>query len=234
MQRELFSEEHNLFRASARRFVEERIAPFHAQWEKDGQVSREVWQEAGDGGFLCCSVPEEYGGAGGDFLFGAIFLEELARAGTSGPSFHLHSEIVAPYITAYGTEEQKKHWLPKLVKGEAIAAVAMSEPGAGSDLQNIRTTAIADGDDYVINGQKVFISNGQLADLIVVACKTDPSAGGKGVSLVLVEGDREGFSRGRTLKRSGIRRRTHPNFSSMTFACQNPTCSALRDADSSS
>lgn len=205
MQRELFSEEHELFRASARRFVEERVAPFHAQWEKDGQVSREVWLEAGENGFLCTSVPEEYGGAGGDFLFGAIFLEELARAGTSGPSFHLHSEIVAPYITAYGTEEQKKYWLPKMVKGEVIVAVAMSEPGAGSDLQNIRTTAIADGDDYVINGQKVFISNGQIADLVVVACKTDPSAGGKGVSLVLVEGDREGFSRGRNLEKVGYK-----------------------------
>ncbi len=205
MKREIYNEEHELFRASARRFVEERVAPFHAQWEKDGQVSREVWREAGEGGFLCCSVPEEYGGVGGDFRFGAVFTEELARMGTSGPSFHLHSEIVAPYLIHYGTEEQKRKWLPKMVSGEVIAAVAMTEPGAGSDLQNIRTTAIADGDDYVINGQKVFISNGQLADLVVLACKTDPSAGGKGVSLVLVEGDREGFTRGRNLEKAGYK-----------------------------
>src|SRR5690606_35339430 len=137
--------------------------------------------------------------------FGAVFTEELARMGTSGPSFHLHSEIVAPYLIHYGTEEQKRKWLPKMVSGEVIAAVAMTEPGAGSDLQNIRTTAIADGDDYVINGQKVFISNGQLADLVVLACKTDPSAGGKGVSLVLVEGDREGFTRGRNLEKAGYK-----------------------------
>jgi long-chain-acyl-CoA dehydrogenase len=205
IERTLFSEEHNLFRASARRFVEERIAPFHAEWEKAGQVSREIWREAGEGGFLCCSVPEEYGGVGADFTFGAIFTEELARVGSTGPAFHLHSEIVAPYITAYGTEEQKKKWLPGLVNGSVISAVAMSEPGAGSDLQNIRTTAIADGDDYVINGQKVFISNGQMADLVVLACKTDPAAGGKGVSLVLVEGDRDGFTRGRNLEKIGYK-----------------------------
>ncbi|MCR9215437.1 MAG: acyl-CoA dehydrogenase family protein [Proteobacteria bacterium] len=205
IERTLFSEEHNLFRSSARRFVEERIVPFHEEWEKAGQVSREIWKEAGEGGFLCCSVPEEYGGAGGDFTFGAIFTEELGRIGATGPAFHLHSEIVAPYIMAYGTEEQKKKWLPGLVDGSVITAVAMSEPGAGSDLQNIRTTAIADGDDYVINGQKVFISNGQIADLVVLACKTDPAAGGKGVSLVLVEGDREGFTRGRNLEKIGYK-----------------------------
>ncbi|USG63161.1 acyl-CoA dehydrogenase family protein [Sneathiella marina] len=205
IERSLFSEEHTLFRASARRFVEERIAPFHAEWEKAGQVSREIWAEAGEGGFLCCSVPEEYGGVGADFTFGAIFTEELARVGSTGPAFHLHSEIVAPYLTAYGTEEQKKKWLPGLVNGSVISAVAMSEPGAGSDLQNIRTTAIADGDDYVINGQKVFISNGQMADLVVLACKTDPAAGGKGVSLVLVEGDRAGFTRGRNLDKIGYK-----------------------------
>jgi len=205
IERSLFSEEHTLFRASARRFVEERIVPFHAEWEKAGQVSRDVWAEAGEGGFLCCSVPEEYGGVGTDFTFGTIFTEEMARAGTTGPAFHLHSEIVAPYITAYGTEEQKRKWLPGLVDGTVISAVAMSEPGAGSDLQNIRTTAIADGDDYVINGQKVFISNGQIADLVVLACKTDPAADGKGVSLVLVEGDRAGFTRGRNLEKIGYK-----------------------------
>jgi len=205
MKRTLFQEDHDIFRASARKFAETRIAPFHDQWEKDGQVPREIWREAGENGFLCCTVPEEYGGPGVDFMFSAIFCEEIARVGATGPAFHLHSEIVAPYLIHYGTEDQKKKWLPKLVSGEVISAVAMTEPGAGSDLQNMKTTAIADGDDYVINGQKVFISNGQLADLVVLACKTDPSAGGKGVSLVLVEGDRPGFERGRNLEKIGYK-----------------------------
>ena len=205
MKRTLFQEDHDIFRASARKFAETRIAPFHDQWEKDGQVPREIWREAGENGFLCCTVPEEYGGLGVDFMFSAIFCEEIARVGATGPAFHLHSEIVAPYLIHYGTEEQKKKWLPKLVSGEVISAVAMTEPGAGSDLQNMKTTAITDGDDYVINGQKVFISNGQLADLVVLACKTDPSAGGKGVSLILVEGDRAGFERGRNLEKIGYK-----------------------------
>ena len=205
MERTLFSEDHNIFRDAARKFVENRIVPFHDDWEKQGQVPRSIWREAGEAGFLCCTVPEEYGGPGADFLYSAIFCEEVARVGATGPSFHLHSEIVAPYLIHYGTEEQKKKWLPKLVTGDIIVAVAMTEPGAGSDLQNMRTTALADGDDYVINGQKVFISNGQIADLVVLACKTDPSAAGKGVSLVLVEGDREGFERGRNLEKIGYK-----------------------------
>ena len=205
MKRTLFKEEHRIFRDAARKFAEERVAPFHGEWEKQGQVPRSLWKEAGEAGFLCSSVAEEYGGPGADFLYGAIFCEEIGRVGASGPSFHLHSEIVAPYITNYGTEEQKKKWLPKMVTGEIIVAVAMTEPGAGSDLQGIKTTAISDGDDYVINGQKVFISNGQLADLIVVACKTDPAAGGKGISLILVEGDRAGFDRGRNLEKIGYK-----------------------------
>ncbi|MCG8494328.1 MAG: acyl-CoA dehydrogenase family protein, partial [Sneathiellales bacterium] len=205
MERTLFTEEHNIFRASARKFAETRIAPFHEQWEKDGQVPRSIWREAGEAGLLCCTVPEEYGGPGADFLYSAIVCEEIARVGATGPAFHLHSEIVAPYLIHYGTEEQKKKWLPKLVSGEVISAVAMTEPGAGSDLQNIRTTAIAEGDDFVMNGQKVFISNGQLADLVVVACKTDPEAKGKGVSLVLVEREHEGFERGRNLEKVGYK-----------------------------
>ncbi len=205
MERTLFSEDHTIFRDAARKFVESRIVPFHDEWEKQGQVPRSIWREAGEAGFLCCTVPEEYGGPGADFLYSAIFCEEVARVGATGPSFHLHSEIVAPYLIHYGTEEQKKKWLPKLVTGDIIVAVGMTEPGAGSDLQNMRTTAIADGDDYVINGQKVFISNGQIADLIVLACKTDPNAAGKGVSLVLVEGDREGFERGRNLEKVGYK-----------------------------
>lgn len=205
MERTLFTEEHKIFRDSARKFVESRIVPFHDEWEKTGQVPRSLWREAGDAGFLCCTVPEEYGGPGADFMYSAIFCEEVARVGATGPAFHLHSEIVAPYLIHYGTEEQKKKWLPKLVTGEVISAVAMTEPGAGSDLQNIKTTALADGDNFVINGQKVFISNGQLADLVVLACKTDPEASGKGVSLVLVEGDRDGFERGRNLEKVGYK-----------------------------
>ena len=137
----MFTEEHEMFREQVRRFVEKEIVPHHAQWERDGVVSRDVWAAAGEAGLLCCTVPEEYGGAGGDFLHATIVLEELAKVGASGPAFHLHSDIVAPYIVAYGSEDQKKDWLPKLVSGEAIAAVAMSEPGAGSDLQNIKTRA---------------------------------------------------------------------------------------------
>jgi len=205
MSRKLFSEEHRIFQDAARKFAEERVAPFHAQWEKEGQVPRALWKEAGEAGFLCCTVPEEYGGPGADFMYSAIFCEEIARVGATGPAFHLHSEIVAPYLLHYGTEEQKKKWLPKMVTGEVIAAVAMTEPGAGSDLQNIRTTAIRDGDDLVVNGQKVFISNGQLADLVVLACKTDPEAKGKGVSLLLMEGDRAGFERGRNLEKVGYK-----------------------------
>lgn len=205
MKRRLFSEEHRIFQQAARKFAEERVAPFHAQWEKDGQVPRSLWREAGEAGFLCCTVPEEYGGPGADFLFSAIFCEEIARVGATGPAFHLHSEIVAPYLVHYGTEDQKKKWLPKMVSGEVISAVAMTEPGAGSDLQNIKTTAIRKDDDLIVNGQKVFISNGQLADLVVLACKTDPQASGKGISLLLVEGNREGFERGRNLEKVGYK-----------------------------
>ncbi|MEH6405555.1 MAG: acyl-CoA dehydrogenase family protein [Sneathiella sp.] len=205
MERTLFTEDHNIFRHAVRKFVEERIVPFHDEWEKAGQVPRSIWKEAGTAGLLCCTVPEEYGGPGADFMFSAIVCEEVARVGATGPAFHLHSEIVAPYLLNYGTEEQKEYWLPKMVSGDVIAAVAMTEPGAGSDLQNIRTVALPDGDNFIVNGQKVFISNGQLADLVVLACKTDPEAKGKGVSLLLIEGDREGFERGRNLEKVGYK-----------------------------
>jgi acyl-CoA dehydrogenase len=194
-----------MFREQVRRFTEKEIVPHHDQWERDGVVSRDVWRAAGEAGLLCTTIPEEYGGSGGDFLHATIVIEELAKVGASGPAFHLHSDIVAPYIATYGNEDQKKEWLPKLVSGEAIAAVAMSEPGAGSDLQNIQTRAVRDGNHFVINGQKVFISNGQLADIVVLACKTDPKEGAKGVSLILVEGDREGFRRGRNLEKVGYK-----------------------------
>ncbi|MCG2633532.1 MAG: acyl-CoA dehydrogenase family protein [Gammaproteobacteria bacterium] len=201
--RTLFAEEHALYRATVRRFVEQAVVPAHAEWEKTGQLTREVWLAAGEAGLLCCNIPEIYGGMGGDFLFSAIVAEELASVGATGPGFTLHSDIVAPYLLHYGTEAQKRHWLPRMATGAVIGAVAMTEPGAGSDLQNIKTTALRDGDDYVINGQKVFITNGQLADLVVLAVKTDPEARAAGVSLILVEGDRPGFERGRNLEKIG-------------------------------
>lgn len=201
--RTVFKEEHEIFRKSVRAFIEREIAPYHDQWEKDGAVSREVWRKAGDAGLLLTGIPEEYGGGGSDFLMSAVVIEELARGLYSGPGFRLHSDIVAPYILHYGSEEQKRTWLPRMAKGEVVTAIAMTEPGTGSDLQGIRTTAIAKGNELVINGQKSFITNGQLADLVIVACKTDPKEGAKGVSLVLVEADRAGFKRGRNLQKLG-------------------------------
>jgi acyl-CoA dehydrogenase len=203
--RTLFSPEHEMFRETVRRFVEREIAPHHAAWEEAGMVPREAWRRAGEAGILCCNIPEEYGGMGGDFLYSAIVLEELAYAGMSGPAFSLHSDIVAPYILHYGTEEQKRAWLPKMATGEKLAAVAMTEPSGGSDLQNIKTTALPDGDEYVLNGQKVFITNAQGADVIVVAAKTDPKARGRGISLILVETDRPGFRRGKPLHKIGCK-----------------------------
>ena len=203
--RQIFSPDHELFRATVRRFIEENVTPFHAQWEKDGQVPAELWLKAGELGLLCCNVPEEYGGLGGDFLHSAILIEEMARAGATGPTFYLHSDIVAPYLVDFGTEEQKRKWLPKMASGEVIAALGMSEPSGGSDVQAMRTQAIRDGDHYVINGQKVFITNGHTADLLVLACKTDPKARGKGVSLILVETNRAGFKRGRKLEKMGCK-----------------------------
>lgn len=203
--RTIFSTEHDLFRRTVRAFVEREIAPHHAAWEEAGMVPREAWRKAGEAGLLCCNIPEEWGGMGGDFLYSAIVLEEFADAGASGPAFSLHSDIVAPYILHYGTEEQKRALLPAMATGKKLAAVAMTEPSGGSDLQNIKTTAIQDGDDYVINGQKVFITNAQGADFIVVAAKTDPKARGKGVSLIIVETDRPGFRRGKPLHKIGCK-----------------------------
>jgi len=188
-----------------RRFIEERIVPNYSEWEKAGVVPREIWREAGELGILCPSVPEEYGGVGGDFLYNAIVTEEMARVGAMAPTFYLQSDIIAPYLVNFGTEEQKHHWLPKMLSGEVVASLGLSEPSGGSDLKNLRTSAIRDGDEYVINGQKVFITNGTVSDLIVLACKTDPEAGARGVSLILVETDREGFARGRQLDKIGCK-----------------------------
>jgi len=203
IERTLFSEEHIMFRDSVRKFVEQNVMPYHAQWEEDGIVSREVWLQAGAQGLLGCEVAEEYGGADADFLFSVIVMEEFARANAFGPGFSLHSDIVMPYLRHYGSEELKQRWLPPMVTGEAIGAIAMTEPAGGSDLQNLKTSAVRDGDDYIISGQKVFISNGQISDLVLVACKTDKDAGAKGISLILVETDREGFARGKNLDKLG-------------------------------
>ena len=204
-ERKLFREEHNIFRESVRRFIAEEITPFHAEWEKAGVVPRELWLKAGAAGLLCCTVPEEYGGLGLDYLFDVVVFEEMARAGATGPGFMIHVDLVATYLKTFGTEEQRRKWLPKMVRGEVIGSLGMTEPHAGSDLKNIRTRAVKDGDDYVITGQKVFISNGQLCDLIVLATKTDSTAGAKGITLFLVEGSREGFRRGRNLEKAGMK-----------------------------
>lgn len=204
IERTLFSEEHNMFRESVRRFMEREVVPYHAQWEKDGIVPRELWLKAGEAGLLCCTVPEEYGGLGLDYLFDVVVFEELWRVGASGPGFLIHTDLVATYILSFGTEEQKRHWLPKMVKGEAIGSLGMTEPHAGSDLKAIRTKATRDGDDFLINGQKVFISNGQLCDVIVLATKTDSAAGAKGVTLFLVDTHTEGFRRGKNLDKLGM------------------------------
>jgi alkylation response protein AidB-like acyl-CoA dehydrogenase len=205
MRRTLFEPEHDLFRAAFRAFVEREIAPFHAEWERAGAVPRDLWQAAGRQGFLCMDVPEEYGGAGArDYRFNVVIGEELWRAGATGPGFVLHTDIVVPYITNYGTPEQRQRWLPRCVSGECITAIAMTEPGAGSDLAAIRTTARRDGDAYLLSGQKTFISNGILNDLVIVVAKTDPDAGHRGISLLVVERDMPGYERGRRLEKIGL------------------------------
>ena len=203
--RKFFSEDHEIFRDATRRFIENEIVPNHAEWEHQGIVSRELWNAAGENGLLCCTVPEEYGGPGGDFLHSVVVNEELAKVGATGPAFPLHSDIIVPYILAYGSEDQKRNWLPKVVSGETVMAIGMTEPIAGSDLQGIQTKAERDGNHFVLNGQKVWISNGQIADLYIIACKTDPKEGAKGISLILVEGDREGFKRGKNLEKIGYK-----------------------------
>jgi acyl-CoA dehydrogenase len=205
IERTLFREEHDIFRESVRRFVEREIVPFHAKWEEDGVVPRELWLKAGAAGLLCCTVPEAYGGLGLDYLFDVVVFEELWRSGASGPGFLIHTDLVATYLLSFGTEEQKRKWLPKMVTGEAIGSLGMTEPHAGSDLKAIRTRAVRDGDDFVINGQKVFISNGQLCDFVVLATKTNSGAGAKGVTLFIVESDRPGFKRGRNLEKIGMK-----------------------------
>ena len=197
-------EEISIFSDAVGQFFERECAPHVEDWRKQGYVPREMWKTAGEAGLLLASTPEEYGGAGGDFRHEAVIIEQQQWKGIDGFGITLHNGIIAPYITHYGTEEQKRKWLPKCASGEKVLAIAMSEPGTGSDLQNIKTTAKKDGNGYVINGSKTFISNGQTADLIVVVAKTDPSEGAKGISLMLVDTDEvDGFERGRNLEKVG-------------------------------
>ncbi|HEX8601374.1 MAG TPA: acyl-CoA dehydrogenase family protein [Pseudoduganella sp.] len=201
--RTVFREDHEMFREMARRFIENEIVPHLPAWEHAGIVPKSVWRKAGEVGLLCSTVPEEYGGAGGDFGHSAVMIEELARVNATAIGFTTHSEIVAPYIVAYGSEEQKHRWLPGMVSGAKIGVIAMSEPGIGSDLRSMRTSARRDGDDYVVNGQKTFITNGGNADLVVTATKLDPGA--KELTLVCVEADSPGFSKGRLLEKIGLK-----------------------------
>ena len=204
--RTLFSPEHEAFRDSFRRFMDKEIAPFHAQWEEQGYVDRAVWNKAGENGFLCMTMPEEFGGAGADKLYSIVQMEELGRAGFSGIGYSLHSEIVAPYIAHYGTPAQKARYLPRMASGEMIGAIAMSEPAAGSDLQGIKTTSTVQPDgSYVLKGSKTFITNGWHADLVIVVAKTNPAAGAKGTSLLLVERGMPGFSVGKRLNKLGLK-----------------------------
>ncbi|TAL59146.1 MAG: acyl-CoA dehydrogenase [Bacteroidetes bacterium] len=205
IQRTLFTEEHLLFKNAVKDFFRKEIVPFHDQWEQDGQISREAWLKTGKAGFLCMTMPLEYGGSGSDFLYSAILMEELSKTGCTGPGFSLHSDIVAPYILHHGTEDQKKTWLPKMASGEAIGAIAMSEPSAGSDLQGIKTTAVKQGDYYIVNGSKTFITNGYMSDIVVVVVKTDPEAGHQGISLLLMDAGMKGFSKGKPLKKIGMK-----------------------------
>jgi acyl-CoA dehydrogenase len=202
--RSVFDENHDLFRAQFRRFLDEHVVPFHRQWERDGVVPRELWRIAGEHGFLCTLLPEAYGGAGADYGFSAVMIEELARSNLTGVGFTMHSDVLAPYILDYGTEAAKQRWLPGMARGEIIGALAMTEPGIGSDLKAVRTHARREGDEYVINGQKTFITNGFNCDLVVVVCKTDPDAGRKGISLIVVEEGTPGFSKGRKLEKIGL------------------------------
>ena len=201
--RNVYREDHEMFRETARRFLQRECVPRQQEWDQAGKVDRETWLKAGREGLLCPQLPTEYGGGGGDFGHCAVLAEEAAYANVSGLGFALHSDIVAPYIYRLGTEEQKRRWLPGAARGEVLLAIAMSEPSAGSDLKAIRTTAVRDGDEYVINGSKTFISSGLNCDLVVVVAKTDPQAGAKGVSLILVESDRAGFRKGRKLDKIG-------------------------------
>lgn len=205
MKRTLFKEEHNIFREAFDKFLAQEVVPHYEEWEEEGCVSRDLWRKAGQQGFLCPWADEKYGGSGADFLYSVVMIESLSRARGVGFSLGLHNDIVGPYIDRIANEEQKQRWLPGCVSGEKVLAVAMSEPAVGSNLAGIKTTALRDGDHYVVNGQKTFITNGQLCDLVIVACKTDPNAKPphKGLSLIVVEDGMPGFRKGIKLAKIG-------------------------------
>jgi acyl-CoA dehydrogenase len=205
IERTVFGEQHEQFRDTVRKILDKEVAPHHAEWEEQGYVDRSVWAKAGANGLLCLSMPEQYGGSDADRLYSVVMFEEIARAGFTGLGFGLHNEIVAPYILSYGSDAQKERYLPAMARGEIVGAIAMSEPAAGSDLQGIRSTAHDAGDHFVLNGSKTFITNGWHADLVIVVAKTDPSAGAKGTSLLLVERGMPGFEKGKRLKKVGMK-----------------------------
>lgn len=205
MKRNAFTQDHEMFRDTVRQFFQTELLPHHEQWEEDGEVPREVWTKAGELGILGPMVPEEYGGLGLDYGFNAIVSEETGHSGVTGFGGSIHNDIVLTYLYKYGSEVIKQKYLPKSCTGEYIGALGMSEPGAGSDLAGIRTMAVKDGDEYVINGSKIFISNGYMCDYVVIACVTDPSAGHKGVSLIVVDTTCPGFKKGRKLKKLGMK-----------------------------
>jgi len=206
LKREIFEKDHQMFRDSFRKFVEREVMPHHEEWEKNKLVPREVWKKAGDNGFLGFNVPEEYGGMGVvDFRYNAIITEELVKVGASGPGFSLHNDICIPYILHYGTEEQKQRFLPKMVSGEYITAIAMTEPNTGSDLAGVRTTAIRENGCFTVNGQKTFITNGINSDIVITVVKTTPEEKHSGISLLLIERGMEGFERGRNLDKMGMK-----------------------------
>jgi acyl-CoA dehydrogenase len=200
------NDELRILQDAAARFFTQEFKPHNERWITAGKVDRDAWNKAGAAGLLCAAIPAEYGGAGGDYRHETVVMEEMMRAGITGFGYQVHSTIVAPYILHYGTEEQRRRWLPGLATGALVGAIAMTEPNTGSDLQAVRTTALRDGDDYVINGAKTYITNGQHANLVIVVAKTDPARGGKGISLVVVETDgNPGFKRGRNLKKMGMK-----------------------------
>ncbi|GAB4074481.1 acyl-CoA dehydrogenase family protein [Barrientosiimonas marina] len=205
MSRTFLTNEHEIFRESLRKFLEQEAAPYYDQWEQDKQVPRSFWEKAGEQGFLCPQVDEAYGGLNADFGYSVVLSEEFERVGTGLTGIGLHNDIVMPYVETYGTDEQKQRWLPKATTGELISAIGMTEPGTGSDLASVTTTAIRDGDDYIVNGEKTFITNGSSADLVVVVCKTDPQAepAHRGISLLVVEEGMAGFKRGKKLNKIG-------------------------------
>lgn len=223
------TEELRILQDAARKFFTTEFAPQNEQWIADGKVPLSAWRQAGEAGLLCAEIPSEYGGGGGNYLHETVVAEEQLRAGVAGFGNQVHSQIVAPYIWKYGSEEQKRRWLPKMASGEMVGAIAMTEPNTGSDLQSVKTTAIKDGDDYVINGSKTYITNGQNCGLVIVVAKTDPNLGAKGISLIVVETDNPGFKRGRNLKKLG---QNSADTSEMFFEdCRVPQSNLLGDSE---